>query len=49
MMALNVLLGALQLYWFSIILGEAAKVIGINGNSSLSDSVVAEGIKEQYL
>jgi hypothetical protein len=29
MMALNLLLGALQLYWFSIILGEAVTFLGI--------------------
>jgi hypothetical protein len=29
MMTLNLLLGALQLYWFSIILGEAVEFLGI--------------------
>lgn len=28
MMTLNLLLGCLQLYWFSIILGEAGKILG---------------------
>jgi hypothetical protein len=30
MMGLNLLLGFLQLYWFSIILEEAMKVLGIS-------------------
>jgi hypothetical protein len=31
MMALNFLLGFLQLYWFTLILEEAAKFVGIGG------------------
>jgi hypothetical protein len=48
MMALNVLLGALQLYWFSIILEEAAKVVGI-GTSTTTATHSASDLKEQYL
>ena len=49
MMALNVLLGLLQLYWFSIILGEAAKVIGIVSGGDEAARPAAEIMKEQDL
>ncbi|KAG7352822.1 TLC domain containing protein [Nitzschia inconspicua] len=42
MMLLNLLLGALQLYWFTIILGEAMEFLGFGANED------AQGIEGKY-
>lgn len=39
MMALNLLLGLLQLYWFQIILGEAVKVLGFENASDVKEEL----------
>lgn len=47
MMILNLLLGLLQLYWFQIILAEAAKVLGFTATTTTmdeSDSVDVGGV-----
>lgn len=46
MMALNFLLGLLQLYWFQIILVEALKVIGIDTGTTTEYSSKVEGSRE---
>ena len=38
MMGLNLLLGCLQIYWFSVILGEASVVLGFSTNDNTQES-----------
>jgi hypothetical protein len=44
MMALNLVLGFLQLYWFGMILKEAAKMVGLADDGLLAD----DGADEKY-
>jgi hypothetical protein len=48
MMILNLLLGLLQLYWFQIILAEAAKVLGFaTDDTSINNNSAAESSKKK--